>query len=265
MRIIKLFVLVLLLTKNPLHAASAIVTAVDRSGFAAVCNLIGSVHSVYGKQCPRIVIGDTGLTLQQVKELYRYFGVMVVKIPHTHRAPRLACIKKALEFNEAALWLEPTTVIQKSLAPLFENIRQTGYFLTTYDDSSTKTVQELLSAEVIARYDLSNPYKKWLLSFDPVGPKLFGFTQEGMKKLPLFSSDNELSDEQLLSLYAYLTGLFVHTYHKRQTLPLFVAVNDAQIPITVSHHQSGSPDLIFSYSGSSFTNNILLRVISKGG
>ncbi len=184
-------------------------------------------------------------------------------------------IKQALDMFPYVLWIDAGSTVLKSLSNLFKHIKQNDYFLGTIGDEMSNDqfmhpVEWGTTQYIINKFDLTSPEKKWMLSQESLMGNIIGISRVSIHDfiIPLYELTKDLRnfqddgttpqgfgtarhDQTLLSILGYTKNLNILKQDHTQNTPMYLTVNNNQIPfyITWNPHYVNEKTSIYSSRG----------------
>jgi len=164
-------------------------------------------------------------------------------------------IKQALDMFPYVLWIDAGFIVLKPLDDLFKHIKQNGYFLFTTADQPVNgkykhTVEWQTTKYVVNKYNLHAPAFKWILKMESINAGLMGASRSALNNLimPLYELTKDLRnfqddgstpegfgtcrhDQALLAILGYTKGLKVFRQDYTQKNPIYLDIDNLQVPI----------------------------------
>jgi uncharacterized lipoprotein YehR (DUF1307 family) len=253
-------------------------TAANGDYYSALLNLIGSIHKVNFENTVEIAVFDIGLTQVQIKQLRHIQKVKIYRVEKTHpsiiaplnthpgkKSPgsyawKPVIIKQALDMFPYVLYLDAGTTLLKPVDPIFEHMREHGYFLM---DCGPWSIAWQSTRRVVNFFNLESEQNRWIL--DPethaIDGGFQGVTREYYDRyimpmynvtknhFELFIDDgtapngfgNSRHDQTLFSIYARLLGLNILLHDTQGTgQQTNLSINGTKIPV----HITWKPDWV---------------------
>jgi hypothetical protein len=281
--LVHLIISLALLLYTPLSSSSQplyFCTAANHHYYYHLINLIGSIHHVNFEELGEISVFNLGMSKSQLSYLKNIQKVVIYEIeqekshvltPYITNAYgkevpgwyafKHVAMKQILEKFPYTLWVDAGTTMLRSVAPLFDYIRETGYFLATTgtvnnpDGTLYHPVGWGVTQYVGNKFGLYDESRSWILQQEDVMGGLQGLTRETQELflLPLYKLTDDLRnfqddgttprgfgsarhDQTLLSIIAYSKKLHVFNQDYTQQQPMMLTTQGDKIPFYVTWH-----------------------------
>lgn len=223
----------------------------DKQNFHGLINLIGSIHKFNFDDIGEIAVFNLGLTKCQREEFNAIEKVNVYEVEKTNPdlltlfkvkkdgtlargwyAWKPVIIKQALDLFPYVLYLDSGVTVGMDLGPIFEHIRNKGYFLL----GSGLPLGPTITKNVRTHFALDTQLKN-ILSLTSINSSIQGYTQDLYNDyvLPMYNLSKDLSlfaddgsapngfggsrpDQSTASIFAYLLHLEMFNYPYKPTL-----------------------------------------------
>lgn len=221
-------------------------TAADDKHFKWLIHLIASIHKFNFDEVGEIAVFDLGFTPCEIEELNAIEKVKVYEVEKTHPdlltyfkvrpngrmargwyAWKPVVIKQALDMFPYVLYMDSGVTVGMDLGPIFEHIRNKGYYLM----GSGWPLAPTLTKKVRNYFTLNAPYLKFILEKTSMTATVQGLTRGMLKDyiLPMYELTKDLSlfeddgtapdgfgqarhDQSIASIFAYMLGLELFDY-----------------------------------------------------
>jgi hypothetical protein len=256
-------------------------TAANEIYYPLLLNLIGSIHNVNFEELGEISVFNLGMSATQLAHLRKIKKVTVYEIESEKRyvlrpyitnaygkavpgwyAFKCVAMKQILEKFPYILWIDAGTTVLRSLVPLFDHIRETGYFLATIgstepDGTINHPVGWGVTTYVYKKFGLHDESSACILQQESVMGNLHGLTREAQELflLPLYKLTDDLRnfqddgtsphgfgsgrhDQTLLSILGYSKNLDILRQDHTQQQPMMLTTHKDKTPFYITWHPS---------------------------
>ncbi|MDN3506589.1 MAG: glycosyltransferase [Simkaniaceae bacterium] len=169
-------------------------TGANADYFYPLLNLIGSIHKHHFDSLGEVAVFDLGLKADQLSFLKTVEKVAVYPVEMIHKdllkpfrttywgkqvpgwyAWKPVCLKQGLELFPDFLWIDAGTTLFLPIDPLFNYLREHGYF---FHNGSDWNFNRMVTDYVIERFQLDSPQNGWILDETAYGVEsgLMGIT-----------------------------------------------------------------------------------------
>ena len=258
----------------PAHDLQYYCTAANSKYYEHLLNLIASIHRHNFEQLGEIAVFDLGLTLSQLNHLSNLQKVTLHQVEKVNqhiltnfkvnengkKVPgwyswKPVIIKQAFDLfpsGSAFIWIDAGTAIMQDISPLFEYIKEHGYF---FHNGWKHPIRQHITKFVKNALKLQSPEFIWLLNNDCycVESGIMGFSVSIYESIILpmynfaqdirfFSDDgsskeglgNARHDQTLSSLLIRGNKLLVFDHYKDPYVPLILSYQNKEVPFYIA-------------------------------